>query len=320
MGQDKIAILMSTYNGENYLTEQIESIKKQTNHNWHLYIRDDGSTDKTTKIIAELASSDERITFFNQNDIQNLGVVSSFMELLKSVNADFYMFSDQDDVWKEDKVQRALNLIKRENYLELPICLHTELQVVDNDLKPLELMKKGRVWSDFQHFLFGNCVTGCTVMINQKLKEKLRIDLIDLNKIAMHDWWFADVAAAFGKVIYDPTPTIFYRQHIDNVIGGSDSQAPRQLVRRFFNLSGEFNGLLLMIKMASEFQRLYQHEITGRNAEYLTAYAGLRENSSFTNNLGLAIKLPPIRSHLRGRLLLDYLMISRPSKLRVKGE
>ncbi|MCC4328502.1 glycosyltransferase family 2 protein [Limosilactobacillus reuteri] len=314
MEQDKIAILMSTYNGERYLREQIESIQKQTNNNWHLYIRDDGSNDKTASIISKFANSDDRITFFNEENICNVGVIRSFMDLLKNVDADFYMFSDQDDIWKRNKIQRALDLITKEKYPEIPLCLHTELQVVNDDLKPIELMKRGRVWDDFLHFLFGNCVTGCTVMINQKLKEKLRIDLIDLNKIAMHDWWFAEVASAFGKVIYDPNPTILYRQHIDNVVGGTDSQAPQQLVQRFFNLSEELNGFLLMAKMASEFQRLYNGEITGKNAEYVRAYANLSKDSSFTNNLKLALKLPPVRSHLRGQLLLDYLMIRHPNK------
>lgn len=314
MNQEKIAILMSTYNGEQYLVEQIESIQNQSNHDWHLYVRDDGSTDKTTSIIRSFAESDQRITFVNKDSISNVGVIESFISLLKGTNADFYMFSDQDDIWKEDKVQQALALMNQENYKQLPICLHTELQIVNNSLQPIELMKRGRIWDDFQHFLFGNCVTGCTVMINQKLKDKLRLEILDISKIAMHDWWFAEVASAFGKVIYDSTPSILYRQHIDNVVGGNDSQAPKQLVNRFFNLSGELDGFLLMTKMATEFQRLYGNELNGKDAEYLTAYANLASQSSFTNNLRLAIKLPPVRSHLRGRLLLDYLMISHPNK------
>lgn len=314
MNQEKIAILMSTYNGEQYLADQIKSIQKQTNHDWHLYIRDDGSSDKTDSIIRSFVEDDQRITFINKDNVSNVGVIKSFMTLLEDTNADFYMFSDQDDIWKEDKIQRAVDLVKQEDYREQPICLHTELQVVDTDLHPVELMKRGRVWNDFQHFLFGNCVTGCTVMINQKLKDKLRLNMLDISKIAMHDWWFAEVASAFGKVIYDPTPSILYRQHIDNVVGGSDSQAPKQLVNRFFNLSRELDGFLLMTKMATEFQRLYGNELNGRDAEYLIAYSNLIRQSSFTNNLRLALKLPPIRSHLRGRLLLDYLMISHPNK------
>ena len=189
----KIAILMSTYNGEEYLSKQVESIKNQTNNDWHLYIRDDGSTDSTFSILKEISDKDKRITFVNKDDVKNVGVIRSFMSLLESTDADFYMFSDQDDVWKENKIQRALSLMKHQDYQSTPICLHTELQIVDDNLQPVELMKRGRVWSDFQHFLFGNCVTGCTVMINQKLKQMINFDSVDYSRIAMHDWLFADI-------------------------------------------------------------------------------------------------------------------------------
>ncbi len=314
MRQDRIAILMSTYNGERYLRKQIESIQNQTNHDWHLFIRDDGSNDSTISIISKLVSEDNRITFINQNSIHNLGVVKSFMSLLKVVDADFYMFADQDDYWKSNKIEKAIIMMKKQNYLNIPICLHTELEIVNDKLQSIKLMKRGRVWSDFQHFLFGNCVTGCTVMINQKLKEKLRLNILNVNRIVMHDWWFADVASAFGKVVYDSTPTILYRQHIGNIVGGKDSQSPLQLIHRFFNPQEELRNFLLMERMVTEFQRIYGGELSGDDARYLSAYADLHQNSSFSNNLKLAIKLPPIRSHMRGRLLLDYLMVCHSRK------
>ena len=113
MTQEKVAILMSTYNGEKYLTEQIESIQKQTNNNWHLYIRDDGSTDKTPIILSDFAKYDKRITFFNREHICNLGVVKSFMNLLANIDADFYMFSDQDDVWNYGNRQAICTMVLR---------------------------------------------------------------------------------------------------------------------------------------------------------------------------------------------------------------
>lgn len=315
MEHNKIAILMSTYNGEEYLSKQVESIKNQTNNDWHLYIRDDGSTDSTFSILKEISDRDKRITFVNKDDVKNVGVIRSFMSLLENSDADFYMFSDQDDVWKENKIQRALSLMKTQDYQSTPICLHTELQIVDDNLQPLELMKRGRVWSDFQHFLFGNCVTGCTVMINQKLKQMINFDSLDYSRIAMHDWLFADVASAFGKVIYDSEPTILYRQHGSNVVGGKDSQATSQLVHRFFNLQGELDGLIMMIRMAEEFERQYGDKISGRDKEYLSAYAKLGKKSSLNYNLHLITNFPPCRSHLRGKLLLDFLMLTHSKEL-----
>ena len=315
MEHNKIAILMSTYNGGEYLSKQIESIKEQTNTDWHLYIRDDGSTDDTLSILKKISDNDEKITFVNKDNIKNVGVIRSFMSLLESVDADFYMFSDQDDVWKKNKVQRALSLMQKQDYQAIPVCLHTELQIVDDNLQPVELMKRGRIWSDFQHFLFGNCVTGCTVMINQQLKEMINFNSLNYSRISMHDWLFADVAAAFGKVIYDPTPTILYRQHGSNVVGGKDSQATSQLIRRFFNLRGELEDLIMMVRMAEEFNKQYGDEMSGRNQEYLSAYAKLGEKSSLKYNLHLITKLPPCRSHLRGKLLLDFLMLTHNKEL-----
>ena len=100
----KVNILLSTYNGEQYLKEQVKSIQDQTYQAWQLLIRDDGSTDGTVKIIQELVAQDERIRFINQGAIENLGVIKSFHALLKYEKADLYCFSDQDDVWLPEKI------------------------------------------------------------------------------------------------------------------------------------------------------------------------------------------------------------------------
>ena len=103
MPKPAIAVLMSTYNGEDYLAQQIESIQNQSYKDWRLFIRDDGSNDDTVKIIEEYQRKDRRIQLINQGHIKNVGVVRSFFELLENVDADFYMFSYQDDYWFPDK-------------------------------------------------------------------------------------------------------------------------------------------------------------------------------------------------------------------------
>ena len=100
----KVNILLSTYNGEQYLKEQVKSIQDQTYPDWQLLIRDDGSRDGTVEIIQELVAQDERIRFINQGAIENLGVIKSFHTLLKYEKADLYCFSDQDDVWLPEKI------------------------------------------------------------------------------------------------------------------------------------------------------------------------------------------------------------------------
>lgn len=314
MTRSKIAILMSTYNGAQYLKEQIESIQQQTNHDWQLYIRDDGSKDQTVDIAQSYAQQDPRINLVDQGS-SNRGVIGSFMRLLKLVDADYYMFADQDDYWHTDKVQRTLDLMQANEETHLPICVHTELQNTDAQLNPLGLLKSGQVWTDFKHFCFGNCVTGCTMMINEPLKQLLNIDSLNLSAIMMHDWWFALVAAAFGKVVYDPTPTIDYRQHGTNVVGGQDTQSLKALVARSLNMDHEIQGLADMLTQMREFQHEYGGMLSGENSAFLNAYTRLDANSSKHEVLSTISKFPPRRTHLRGQLLMSYLLLFRQKKV-----
>lgn len=223
---DKIAILLSTYNGEQYLPEQIESIINQSNQSWELFIRDDGSTDQTLTILKQYQSN-PRIHWINENTPANRGVIGSFFELLQAVEADYYMFCDQDDVWLPQKVALTLakmQVIESQNQQQ-PILVHTDLKVVDQDLEiKSESMVKTQdldPQATFGRFLVQNSVTGCTVMINQNLKN--RCQKINLANIQMHDWWFALVASAFGKIGFVNQATILYRQHGNNQVGAKSS-------------------------------------------------------------------------------------------------
>lgn len=308
----QVAILMSTYNGERYIKEQLSSIVNQTYKNWHLYIRDDGSTDDTLKILKKFCNQYSSITLINQNSTKNLGVTTSFMTLLANTNADYYMFSDQDDFWEKDKVKTCISSIQGND--NIPACVFTELQVVDKELKPIRLMNNDDIWLDFRHFLFGNCVTGCTMMINQKLKSILHIGDTNFDKIYLHDWWIAMVASAFGKLIYVKEPTILYRQHGNNVEGSKDNSL-RSLIRRALHLEEDQEGMLKIFTMDQEFRRIFGNKIQGIDRRYLFGYTNLLEHSSFWNNLKLILTLPPKRAHLKGDILFSYLIITKPQLL-----
>lgn len=305
-----VAILMSTYNGERYLQEQINSIIDQSYSDWHLYIRDDGSTDRTAEIIDRYTKQDPRITFCNQKHIENLGVTKSFMQLLSMTDASLYMFSDQDDVWKKDKVRLSVKAMSKNTDADQPACVFTELQVVDKNLAPLKLMNNDDVWFDFPHFLFGNCVTGCTMMINQQLKAELKLNLTKIDNIYLHDWWIALITSALGKLIYVKEPTILYRQHGNNVEGSKNNNI-LALVQRMFHLRQEGNGMLRILRMDQEFQKLFGSQVTGKGQQYLKGYVALLGQVSFTKRLKLIMSLPPQRLHLKGKLLFSYLTLFR---------
>ncbi len=214
----KINIVMSTYNGEQFLAEQIDSIQQQTFKDWQLLIRDDGSSDQTPEIIKSFVAQDPRIVFINEHDCENLGVVKNFFTLIKHDKADYYFFSDQDDVWLEDKLETML-AAARQYPDQLPLMVYTDLCVVDQNL---QVMNQSMIRSQSHHAntelvqeLTENTVTGGVAMINHALAERWRT----LDNIIMHDWYLAVLATAIGKLVYIDQPGELYRQHDNNVLG-----------------------------------------------------------------------------------------------------
>ncbi|WP_253726505.1 glycosyltransferase family 2 protein [Latilactobacillus curvatus] len=275
----KIAILLSTYNGERFLEEQIESIIKQSNQQWTLYIRDDGSTDKTLDILGRY-QADDRIQWINENKPQNLRVIGSFLKLLESAEADYYMFCDQDDVWLSDKVQVTLNkmlTLEAENKQQ-PILVHTDLRIVDQDLKATsESMIKTQNLDpqpSFGRLLVQNSITGCTMMINQNLKD--RCVGLDFTKIRMHDWWFALVASAFGTIGYVPQATILYRQHGDNEVGAKNSLSELMSRKHLFAQTKQM--IQLAMAQATEFVADYPN-LTDDKVEMVHFYTNVKNYS-----------------------------------------
>ncbi|MEE3742813.1 glycosyltransferase family 2 protein [Streptococcus dysgalactiae] len=235
-----INILLSTYNGERFLAEQIQSIQKQTIKDWTLLIRDDGSTDRTPDIIREFVKQDQRIQWINENQIENFGVIKNFYTLLKYQAADVYFFSDQDDIWLEDKLEVTL-LEAQKHDLSKPLLVYTDLKVVNQQL---EITHASMIKTQSAHAnttllqeLTENTVTGGTMMINQALAKEWNT----CEGLLMHDWYLALVAAARGKLVYLDIPTELYRQHDANVLGARTWSKrmkhwlrPHQLIRKYW--------------------------------------------------------------------------------------
>ncbi|MED4599490.1 glycosyltransferase family 2 protein [Paenibacillus validus] len=233
----KVAILLSVYNGQNYLEHQLKSIFKQTYDNFILFIRNDRSTDDSLQIIKKYCSLyPDHIVFLN--DTNNLGAKLSFGYLLKYVQDhyefDYYMFSDQDDVWLPDKILRTLDKMKQtEGDGKTPVLIHTDLLVVNNQLEQIDksfwhYQNLDPESMEFNRLLVQNNITGCTVMINSALAKFLKV--IPTEAI-MHDWWSGLVASVFGKIAVVTEPTILYRQHVSNTLGAKKFNT-RYVIRR----------------------------------------------------------------------------------------
>lgn len=221
-----LALLMSVYNGENYLQQQLESLVNQQYHDWKLFIRDDCSTDNTQQIIGEFAEEYPNITVLPGHE-KNLGPADSFLHILKEVDAPYYMFCDQDDVWMKDKISVMMNAMQEaeKTYGKIPLMVISDAIVTDEKLNkvsdsfwnlnkfPPELLLQNTAYIS----IF-NAAPGCTMLFNRDLKDVLPLNN---SKILMHDWFVMIFALKKGKVIVEPKPLMFYRQHGNNAIGAT---------------------------------------------------------------------------------------------------
>ena len=231
-------VLLSTYNGERYLREQIDSVLNQRGVDVKLLVRDDGSTDATTNILNEYQEKG-RLTWFGGD---NLGPAHSFMHLLLHANeklclsetADcMYAFCDQDDVWDEDKLSAAISLMgTRKNNA---VFYASQIRAVDQCLQPLPTPVLSPFMSVGESLVY-SFITGCTVVMNAKMRCMVLLKKMPPTGV-LHDYWCYLVAQAVGAtVVFDVTPHISYRQHGHNVVGMVDTsieQWKRRFVRFF---------------------------------------------------------------------------------------
>lgn len=215
---EKVVVLMSTYNGEKYLEEQIKSIINQKDVQVDLFVRDDGSNDTTLEILSKY----EKKNILKLYTGQNLKSAYSFMDLIMNApNSEYYAFADQDDVWREDKLIRAIKKIKSYNNDIVPRLYSSNYQLVDSNLNKLP-NNKHVTTTNFEESLVASCCTGCTVVFNKALLNYLRID--NPKTIVMHDDWVHKVCLAIGGTVYfDNERMLMYRQHGKNVDGGIHS-------------------------------------------------------------------------------------------------
>ncbi len=230
-----VTILLSTYNGEKYICEQIDSLLKQKNVDVQILIRDDGSKDSTVSLIESYA--DERIIHYAGN---NIGVVGSFMELIeKAPDSDYYAFCDQDDYWLDNKLEKALEKLKE---IDNPISLYCSANtLVNENLEPLVNNSKSVNIITYGGILLKCCSIGCTYVFSKEALQYIRKKAIN-TRVMMHDAWILRVIASVGEVVYDNDSYILYRQHGGNVVGSTNSKLSKwkgriKRIRTFTNKS-----------------------------------------------------------------------------------
>lgn len=222
-----IAILLATYNGEQYLQEQIDSLFAQTFLDWHLYVHDDGSKDNTVNIVKDYSEKfPHKVTLMDYPP--QGGACKNFLSMLEHVDSKYYMFCDQDDIWLPNKIEIEHREILRNEIIApgIPIMINTDLTIIDE--KQNVLHNSLRSYQDiypsfikqFKDLSALSSCTGSTMLFNKKAKDSVKHPY---QNALMHDQWVAlCVLAAKGKIIYMPESTVLYRQHDNNVLGAME--------------------------------------------------------------------------------------------------
>lgn len=278
----KIAVMMSTYNGEKFLRQQIESILYQNLQNneflLDLWVRDDGSTDNTRNIL----KSYEKYDNFQWYCGKNIGVAYSFLDLIYHCkNYDIYAFADQDDYWNKDKIQSAINILTEK---EKPCLYFSNARLVGENLEDFKRDVYKRCPSlDFESLVCAGGILGCTMVFNYSLARYIQ-EKSKPKKIIMHDYYVATLCKSLnGTIIYDNISHMKYRQHSNNVVGVVHGLIPtiknrikNILIKKEVTIGDQANSILM----------LYYNEIDKDKIKWLKKVSNYKYN--FQNRLLLA--------------------------------
>ena len=299
-----ITVLMSTYNGDKYIREQIDSLLAQKGVSLSLLIRDDGSSDDTINIIEDYKKKYDSITLIKGD---NLGPAWSFIELVnKAPESEYYAFCDQDDVWMSEKLSKAITLMEKRDASH-PVMYYSNLMITDESLHEIRKFHDYRyVKENKYNAIVENMAAGCTMVFNKNVRDYVRrISHENTKYIYMHDAWIHLICVFFGEVIYDKNSYIYYRQHGMNVVGTSENKTTFKIISekisRFFNKTIEPRR-----KLAESFYYTYSDLLDKADADCLVKIIDYKKNLRSRLALLFDKKIcgPSMKSDLRYRLLV----------------
>lgn len=234
-------ILLASYNGENYIAEQLDSLLNQTEQEFRILIHDDGSTDRTAAIIREYQERFPDKILLIEDGIRWGSPAENFMSLIgyevRNRRAEYVMFCDQDDFWFADKVRATLEAMRvREKAAggrQVPVLVFSDYIAADEQLHPLKIRENhlqiAGFHLDLPHLLVQNYVTGCTMMVNRAALEWA--GAYD-PRMQMHDWWIALYTGAAGEIFHLNRKLMYYRQHGKNDVGAKDVKSLKYRLKK----------------------------------------------------------------------------------------
>lgn len=217
----KIAVLLSSYNGDEYIETQLSSVLRQEGVDVTVYIRDDGSKDKTRDILRKFVEVDDRVkAIFGEN----VGFRDSFLELLNYADGfEYYAFCDQDDYWEVGKLSRAIEILEKEQVHNIPAIYYSNLEICDRNLNHVKMTKLEKRVASLESMALRRSVAGCTMVFNRRMREiALRCRPGSAALCRGHDSFLLTLCDAVGgKLLFDKEAYIKYRRHGSNTSGGT---------------------------------------------------------------------------------------------------
>ena len=282
-----ITIIMAVYNGQEYIREQLESLKDQTYTEWRLVIRDDRSSDKTAEIVKKFSDEVEQEVIFKVNEKPSGSAKNNFALLINDAKeSDYVMFCDQDDIWKKDKIEITFNKMKQveERYgRDFPLLVHGDVEVIDENgnINADSMFEMSHINADSKlpQILIQNHVTGCTMMCNKKLIAGIS-EYASSEYIIMHDYLAALYASVFGKIEVIKKPLLSYRQHSGNSVGAKNNNTPVYLLKRLANGRKSYKEAMETSRnQVKFFVEIYREELAAekycKEYELMSGYASL---------------------------------------------
>jgi len=285
MEEPIVLVLLATYNGAAYIHQMVDSVLGQDYPNIRIILSDDGSTDATASILDEYAAKmPDRVTHY-RSGLRFGCAQKHFLHLLRTFHdAPYIMFCDQDDVWHKDKVRKTLEKMRQvEKNPDVPAMVHTDLRVVDGQLKQIAASFCDHSNLDgnrlkLNQLLVQNVVTGCTMMLNRSLAA-LACREAEEDAVLMHDWWIALLASACGSTGFLREAIIDYRQHGKNAVGAKNVRSAGYLWGRL-KAQKMAKSLTDAAAQARAFLAVYEDVLNPKDVQMLKAFASTQNASS----------------------------------------
>ena len=256
-----ITVCLAVYNGMPYLRQQILSLQQQDDRDFRVLIQDDGSQDGSQEFLQEITGTDTRF-HFGAHQGCHLGPAGNFLDLCRQ-GTGYIAPCDQDDIWAHDKLTVERKAMEQAEFEHpgTPVLVHSDLQVIDAEGNPLfPSMFKHQGWDfsavRFEQLLVQNNVTGCTMLINEPLRQL--ISHAQADQLFMHDWFIAQTASAFGIICPVRQPLVSYRQHEHNQIGASEGGTLRRTFQAFSKWNRTKKRLEWNYKEAKAFKAVHE--------------------------------------------------------------